>query len=123
MGGKGSGDRTHLEKVRDTIAIIRGTAPDAAAYLRDIITGKVKRPSWIKFKVCEFIIDHEIGKPPQRHELTGAGGIPLTWQAVILLAAREDQGGGEPLLPPAEPIQIPKEASQEAKDEQDANLT
>lgn len=99
MGGKGSGDRTQLEKVRDTIAIIRGAAPDAASYLRDIITGKVKRPSWIKFKVAEFIIEHEIGKPPQRHELTGAGGAPLTWPAIILLAEQAEVGGEKPKLP------------------------
>lgn len=98
MGGEGSGDRTQLEKVKDTIAILRGAAPDAASYLRDIITGKVKRPSWIKFKVCEFIIEHEIGKPPQRHELSGAGGTPLTWQAVILLAEQAGEGGELPKI-------------------------
>ena len=115
MGGPGSGDRTKLEKVKDTIAIIRGAAPDAAAYLRDIITGKVKRPSWARIRCCEFIIEHEIGKPRQKTELTGAGGIPLDWRALVLLAEKREGGRDEPDSPPllaeqaTKPIEEPKE--------------
>ena len=110
MGGPGSGDRTQLEKVKDTIQILRGAAPDCAAYLRDIINGKVKRPSWIKFKICEFIIEHEIGKPPQRHELAGAGGVPLTWQAVLVLAGQAESQGEMPKIVGAVRL-IPQEAT------------
>lgn len=88
------GRRTKLEELMDTRTILRGAAPHAAAYLRDIIKRKVKRPSQARIDCAKYIIDHEIGKAPQRHELTGAGGTPLTLIEVCLAAEKAG------LLPP-----------------------
>jgi hypothetical protein len=94
--------RTKLEELMDTRTIMRGAAPHAAAYLRDIVKRKVKRPSQPRIDCAKFIIDHEIGKPPQRHEIAGVGGTPLTLVELVLAA----QAAG--ILPPAAP-QLPGE--------------
>lgn len=86
MGGKGSGRRTKLEEIKDSMEVLRGAAGPAAQYLRDVVNRKVKKPSWARIRVCEFILEHILGKPPQRHEITGAGGQPLTLLQLAILA-------------------------------------
>jgi hypothetical protein len=115
MGGKGSGrqpkldiaelrassgHKTKAELAGDTIQVLRASAPHAAKYLRDVILKRVKQPSWPRIDVCKFVIEHEIGKPRQKTELTGAGGTPLTWQAIIVLAEQADQDNETPIFPP-----------------------
>ena len=95
------GRRTKLEELKDARTILSGAAPHAAAYLRDIILRKVKRPSNARIECARYIIDHEIGKPPQRHEITGAGGSPLTLLELCLAA----EAAG--LLPPPDAPQLP----------------
>ena len=131
MGGKGSGRRTKLEKLKDTRTILSGAAPHAAAYLRDVIRRKVKRPSNARIEVARYIIDHEIGKPPQRHEIAGVGGTPLTLLELCLAAQRvgimpadtpqipEGNGGGDDVIDGVgkviEDPETPKEPQKEPK--------
>jgi hypothetical protein len=97
MAVKGYKRRTKLEELKDTREIMRGAAPRAAAYIRDVVTTKVKRPSYIRVECAKYIVDHQIGKAPQRHELTGVDGKPLTLLELCLAA----EAAG--LLPPAPP--------------------
>jgi hypothetical protein len=91
------GRKTKLQEIQDTREIMRGAAPHAAAYLRDVVKRKIKRPSSARIDVAKYIVDHQIGKAPQRHELTGVDGKPLTLLELCLAA----EAAG--LLPPAPP--------------------
>lgn len=113
MGGPGSGRRTRLAEMKEAKTIIQDTAPVAARYLQSIIEGTEKRPSWPRIECCKYVVDQALGRAKVRTELTGAGGTPLTWQAVILLAEEADQEGGPPKIPggvrliPAEALKPP----------------
>jgi hypothetical protein len=93
MGGKGSGRLKKTVELANCQQIMAAAALPAARYLRDVIVGTVKRPSWSRIECAKFLIDHFLGKPKQRTELTGAGGTPLTWEAVLLLAEKWEQEG------------------------------
>lgn len=98
-GGSGAGFKFgDLPETRDTLSIVRYAAPHAAKYLFDVITRVVKKPSWQRIDCCKFIIESAIGKPAQRHELTGAGGAPLSLEALWLLAEKWKEGEAPILL-------------------------
>jgi hypothetical protein len=94
MGGPGSGRpiKLNIEGIesRDTRTIIKAAAPHAAKYFLDIVLQRVKKPSWARIRVCEFIIEQEVGKARQRTELTGADGAPLNWQQLNILAEKAE---------------------------------
>lgn len=95
MGGKGSGRKTKVVELQATKQILSGLTYHCAVYLRDCMTKKKFRPSWAKLKVCEYVLDRELGKAKIMAEVTGEGGAPLTWQALVLLAGQADQVEGE----------------------------
>jgi len=74
---------------------LAAAAIPAARYLRGVIDGTIKKPSWSKIDVCKYILDHELGKPRIKAEISGAGGVPLTWQALILLAEQAEREAGK----------------------------
>lgn len=128
MGGKGSGrtsiikelqenasNKSKAELMQDSMSVLRASAPYAAKYLRDVVRKSVSKPSWARIHVCEFILEHILGKPPQRHEITGAGGTPLTWQAIVLLAEQAPQVE----IPPQPPQIVEAKDPEEPADEPD----
>lgn len=106
-GVKGkSGRKKKVVELANCGLILTAAAPYAAKYLRDVIKGVIKRPSWARVEVAKFIIDHEIGKARQKTEITGAGGVPLTWKAVVELAIRKDDELEEGELPTIKGVRL-----------------
>jgi len=95
MGGKGSGRQTKVEELANAGKILSGAAIASARYLSDVINRKIT-PSWARVDVAKYILDHELGKPRQKVQLAGEGGQPLTWQAIVLLAAQGEELPGMP---------------------------
>ncbi len=84
--------------------ILKEAAPYCAHYLYNCIITKKLKPSWPKIDVAKYIIDQVEGKARIRAELTGAGGAPLSWQALVILAAKaeaEELARGIPGAPPS----------------------
>ena len=99
-GVKGkSGRKKKTVELANTAQILSGAAPHAARYLRDIATGKVTKPSWSKIDVAKYILDHELGKPRIKAELTGASGVPLDWRGILILAGIAEQAENEGEVP------------------------
>jgi hypothetical protein len=93
MGGPGSGRPKAIDTIRNSAQIMHETAPHAARYIRDAILGKIRQPSWAKINLCEYVLDHELGKARVKTEITGVGGTPLNWQMVVLLAKEAEDTG------------------------------
>jgi len=86
-GTKGhSGRKRKVVELATCGQILAAAAIPTARYLRGVIDGTIKRPSWSRIEVAKFIIDHELGKARIKAEITGAGGVPTTWQELVLLA-------------------------------------
>jgi len=99
MGGKGSGRKTKLTELKEAGGILAEAAPVAAQYLVDVAKGLVHRPSWSKIEVCKYVVDQVLGKARVRAEITGAGGVPLTMQALVMLAQSPAEGEeGDPQI-------------------------
>ncbi len=82
-------EKRGLDRTRSILEVIRQASMDAIWYLEEVAQGEV-RAEWARINVCQYLIDQQIGKPKQRTEITGAGGAPLTWQALVLLVKAEE---------------------------------
>jgi len=91
-----------LLKGRSAADIMKEAAPFCAHYLYNCIVTQKFKPSWARIDVAKYIIDQVEGKARIRAELTGAGGAPLSWQALVVLAekAEELERLGQRLGPP-----------------------
>lgn len=87
-------------KGRDAIAIFKEAAPYCAVYLINCIVGKRFKPSWSRIEVAKYVIDQVHGRAKIKAELTGAGGAPLDWRAVMVLAGMAEEMLASGQLPP-----------------------
>lgn len=91
MGGKGSGRKSEIEQLTSASTIIASSAPPAAQYLADVISKRVKKPSWARMRACFFILEQQLGKAAQKHEIVGEGGAPLTIMQLALMMNMTDE--------------------------------
>ena len=74
-GVKGkSGRKAKTVLTRQVNQIISDTAPHAVQYLEKVVKGEVKRPSLVRIEVCKFIVNHTIGTPRQKIQVSGIPG-------------------------------------------------
>ncbi len=77
-GVKGkSGRKCKSQNRNNTEKTLAETSPAAAAYLREVVTGKVLKPNPIRVDTCKYVINQDIGAPTQRAEIKTSGGIEL----------------------------------------------
>lgn len=67
------------------------SSPHAAAYLKKVAMGEIKKPSAARIDVCKYIINQDLGAPRQKLAHVGEDGGPITVQVVY-----EDAGGPGP---------------------------
>lgn len=71
---------------RDAMDILKEAAPYCATYIINCVIGKKFKPSWARIDVAKYVIDQVHGRAKIKAEFTGAGGAPLDWKGVIILA-------------------------------------
>jgi len=81
-----NGRPSAVEELTGCRETMRNAAPYAAAYLRDVVVRKKMRPSPVRVEAAKYIIDHELGKAPQK--LLQPGDKGFTLQALLLLATQ-----------------------------------
>ena len=66
------------------------SSPHAAAYLRKVGMGEVRKPNPARIDVCKYIINQDLGAPRQKLVHAGEEGDPIKikWVETIL-----DSGG------------------------------
>lgn len=127
MGGKGSGrlrkaeaEELRIQRLekRTIYEVIHDASVDAINYLADVAK-KTVSPNWARINVCEYLIDHEIGKARQKTELTGADGKALTLAQLILMVSGEQAAqviegkAAEQITKEAESLKVETEAKEE----------
>jgi len=73
MGGEGSGPKTEAQRAMSVQSVLNNSAIEAAHILDNVVN---KRKGWTKvpdhlLKVCQYVIDHAIGKARQKVEHSG----------------------------------------------------
>jgi hypothetical protein len=90
--GRPSRDRT-MAGVRATID---AAAEVGASYLLDVISGRIKKPSYAKIEVAKFAIEHKVGKPKTQVVLpTDSQGRTIIPHSQLIILATEGNGHGE----------------------------
>ncbi|HEX74866.1 MAG TPA: hypothetical protein G4N93_06985 [Dehalococcoidia bacterium] len=87
---RGAGRKAKTVQRATTQRILTDASPKAAAYLTEVIKGKVK-PEWGKIDVCKYVINQDLGAPRQKMEHTGADGERLSYTELIILAERVEK--------------------------------
>jgi len=92
-GVKGrSGRRSKDRNTKETQQNLTESAKLGAQYIKDVIDHKVKRPSALRLKACEFAINHAIGTASQKIKVHQSGSI-LTMADMVKLANNWDKSG------------------------------
>ena len=76
-------------------------ARSGARYIREVVDGKIKKPSYIKVDIAKFAIEHYLGKPSQKLVLPtdSQGRTIIPYSQLIILAT--ESGKEEPEQLPA----------------------
>lgn len=112
-GNKNSGRKSKKwHKAQAKYAMIE-CGQQAAGYLKAVMQGKIE-PDWKLIDVAKFCLNHELGLPKQRTEVTGADGQPLIpypeLVAIAMQAAQVREGLGveaQPVIAGLLPEKLP----------------
>ena len=89
MGGNANSGRKTKKwnKAHVKYAMVE-SAQQAAGYIKAVLSGKIV-PDWKLLDAAKFCINHELGLPRQRAEVSGPDGRPLlTYPELVILAAK-----------------------------------
>ena len=98
--------------IKSVKAILEGAANDAAVKLRDLVTGKLKKMSPVRFKACIFVIEQSIGKARIPIEHSGHVDGYVRWDVMLKEAL-----GAAGELPPSDPVALIGEGQEEGSDD------
>ncbi len=85
--------------------VLNEAGPDAARYLRDVMRSKKAKieVSRDRIQSARFIVDHAVGTPTQKKEVTGKDGGPIQIKTVIIVRPELPAGTQVEEIPGQEP--------------------
>ena len=104
-GNHNSGRKKKSWKRAAVAASMAINAKEAAGYIKACLSGKIKESDidWKMINLCEFCINHELGLPRARTELTGKDGQAISYNELVAIATQSlmisvgHNGENEPL--------------------------
>ena len=90
MGVENCGRKGKSHNRANTEQTLAESSPAAARYLKSIVDGRVKGTDR-QIKVCQYVIDQDIGRPSQRVVHAGDADNPLPSNPLSLLSLSPEQ--------------------------------